>query len=190
MLVPSCSFLRTNLLYALARLVDSLVDLLSVAKPDDGVDKKWKDDLADVLSTFPSGTAEDDDLAVNNVVRRRSSVFSLCTRPVGLGPVAVCRGQMLYLKQAVLHMQSDVDSTIRALMATTTEFAAGGLELISAVWKQDLSEVLSAVKTLAGAIQKYQDNQPQAWYVVVTTPVRGSSFFASAATAPPTVSLL
>ena len=72
---------------------------------------------------------------------------------------------MEYVKQAVLHLRQDKDSEVRAMLNTTTQFIAGGLQLASAVWKQDLSGVMKAIGGIKTAAFDYAASQPKPWYV-------------------------
>ena len=72
---------------------------------------------------------------------------------------------MEYVKQAVLHLRQDKDSEVRAMLNTTTQFIAGGLQLASAVWKQDLSGVMKAIGGIKTAAFDYAASQPKPWHV-------------------------
>ena len=80
--------------------------------------------------------------------------------------MSVVPSQMAYTRQAVLHLRQDRDSAVRAMLKTTTEFVAGGLQLASAVWAQDVSGVLSAIQGLRSTALDYAASQPKPWYVV------------------------
>ncbi len=87
------------------------------------------------------------------------------SRPVGIIPVCACAVQAEYAKQAGLHVKRDEGSTVRARVKTSTEFVSGGVQLVSALWSQDVSGVLNAMGSLRTAYRQYADSKQKAWYV-------------------------
>ena len=76
---------------------------------------------------------------------------------------------MEYAKQAVLHLRTDKVSDKNARMQTTTVFVSGTIKLVSALWSQDLSAVVSATKSLASAAKEFRARQPKKWYGITHT---------------------
>ena len=77
--------------------------------------------------------------------------------------VPLAHGQMEYARQAVLHLRQDRDSEVQAMLNTTTQFVAGGVALVSAVWNQDIGGVLTALSGLKATTFDYLANQPKPW---------------------------
>jgi hypothetical protein len=73
--------------------------------------------------------------------------------------------QALYAKQAGLHVQLDKGSSVSVMVKTSTEFVAGGVQLVSALWSQDVSGVLDAMGSLRTAYQEYAGGKQMEWYV-------------------------
>ena len=77
--------------------------------------------------------------------------------------VPIFSRQVSYAKQAVLHLQQDEDSKVRELLKTTTEFVAGGLQLVSAAWNQDLSKVIGAIVAIKATAAEHAAKKAQPW---------------------------
>ena len=73
--------------------------------------------------------------------------------------------QAEYAKQAGLHVQLDKGSSVSVMVKTSTEFVAGGVQLVSALWSQDVSGVLDAMGSLRTAYQEYAGGKQMEWYV-------------------------
>jgi hypothetical protein len=71
--------------------------------------------------------------------------------------------QVLYAKQAALHVHQGMDSDVRALLRTSTEFVAGGVQLVSALWSQSVTGVISALGTLRDTYESYTSKEPRTW---------------------------
>ena len=70
---------------------------------------------------------------------------------------------MRYLQQSVLHLHRDRDSELKAMLRTTTQIVAGGVQLVSAVWKQDVGQGIHAIFNIATAIRDAADSRLKRW---------------------------
>ena len=73
---------RDKMLYALGRLLDSLVDVLAIPSSSEGVENTVREELTGKLGNLLKGSADDDDLFASRTVRdllalyRRSLICS------------------------------------------------------------------------------------------------------------------
>ena len=60
---------RDKVLYALGRLLDSLVDVLTMSSGDEGIDVTIRDEFTAKLGTLLKGAVDDEDLFASRTVR-------------------------------------------------------------------------------------------------------------------------
>ena len=71
---------RDRLLYALGRLLDGLVDVLTIGASTEGVDASLRDDLTAQLASLINGSDDERDVFAMYTVR--GSRLCVCTTPV------------------------------------------------------------------------------------------------------------